>query len=117
VNEARLDAVCPPGYSLAEKDVCYGAVEGGDLDDAHDTCSARGDRVPTISEASLVLLALPRPTAAARHFTWTSNEFEDTGTGSPDAISMDIDSAGVVRRVDTDQGTAIQYRCVTSPRG
>jgi hypothetical protein len=120
IDEASLSPACPAGYTLAPKDVCFSAQQGGaNLATALETCADNGDRVPTIPEAWLVLAALPNPPAGLI-ITWTSQEFEDTdgsGGATPDAISMDKDSAGVISRVDTDQGAVIPYRCVTSPRG
>jgi hypothetical protein len=120
IDEASLSPACPEGYTLAAKDVCFSAQQGGNLATALETCAASGDRVPTIPEAWLVLAALPNPPAGQRIITWTSNEFEDTdgsGPATPDAIDMSKDSTGVINRGDVDQNTVIPYRCVTSARG
>ena len=105
---------------MAAKDVSFSAQQGGNLATALETCASNGDRVPTIPEAWLVLAAVPDPPAGQRIITWTSHQYDDTdgpGGATPDAISMDKDSAGVIQRVDVDQQALIPYRCVTSARG
>jgi hypothetical protein len=105
IKESTLTGVdrCPSGASNRTGDVCFGGLQGAaNWDAAERDCVSKGLRLPSISEALLLMSS-----GAASGTTWADEVLDPTLRARVNKVEPKIEAVG--------PATAQNYYCVAQP--